>query len=450
MRTLLQPRARRGSRAATVGVTALVALLGLAPAARATTVELAVEAAGAPAPLFAGPVTTAPHPVDGGDGSGPHPCDGPAGAAPAATATGALDDAMRAAGIPWRGSWDPSFRDFFIDRIGAYASQAPDDYWSLSIDGHYAPGGCLAALADGDSVRFYYGPLFGEQPGADAGPGIAAPGGGGSNAGGGAAGGVRPGAATPARVRAVAWRATCFLRHHPNAPGSDWARLALALRDRHHTQTPGAEARRSLLSHRQTSAPGPPGDGGLDAPLAAAAGAILGDSLGALRRDGSVGEEANATALAVLALEPSRPRAASRAAAWLVGAQHPDGGFGYRPGVPADVDSTGLAAGRRAPARGGGAVRRAAAFVAAAQNPDGGFPSLPGGDSNSQSTGMALLALRLGGAGPRLGSPFPLDYLASLARRDGSLEYAPGSRPTPTWTTAQALLGLSSRARLLG
>jgi len=39
----------------------------------------------------------------------------------------------------------------------------------------------------------------------------------------------------------------------------------------------------------------------------------------------------------------------------------------------------------------------------------------------------------------------PLDYLASLARPDGSIEYSAGSHPTPVWTTAQALLGLITR-----
>ncbi len=447
MEPFLQTRPGRspGRAAAAVLAAALLGWLGLATAASATTVQMTVEAAGAPAPLFAGPVATAPHPVDGGDGSGAHPCDGPAGAPASATATGALDDAMRAAGIPWRGSWDPSFRDFFIDRIGAYASAAPDDYWSLTVNGRYAPGGCLAALAEGDSVRFYFGPLFGEGPGVEgangsAGGGGASGGPGASNGGASSGHGVRAGSATPARVRAIASGAAHYLRRHPRAAGSDWGRLALALR-----------------TDRASAPPSGRVDG---ATTAGAAAAILGDRLEHRRGNGSVGGETNATALAVIALEPSPPhldrphplrrlRAARRAAAWLARAQLPSGGFGYRPGVPADVDSSGLAAWALARAGRLPAVHRAAAFVAAAQNPDGGFPSLPGGESNSQSTGMALLALRLGGAGPRLGSPSPLDYLASLARPDGSLEYAPNSRPTPGWTTAQALLGLSPRVRLL-
>ena len=210
-------------------VTVALAAVAAAPA-RATTVELRVEAAGAPAPLFAGPVTTGPHPVDGGDGSGAHPCSGPVGATPGATATGALDDAMRAAGIPWRGNWDPSFRDFFIERIGAYASRAPDEYWSLTVDGRYAPGGCQAALAEGDEVRFFYGPLFGEGPGTQG--GSAAVGGGAATVPGGEAAPSAPSPAVsaPARPGRLAAAAARYLRRHREGAGEVWSRLALAVR----------------------------------------------------------------------------------------------------------------------------------------------------------------------------------------------------------------------------
>lgn len=83
---------------------------------------------------------------------------------------------------------------------------------------------------------------------------------------------------------------------------------------------------------------------------------------------------------------------------------------------------------------------------------DGGFPSLPDGGSNSQSTGLALIALRVAGLGPRVWSAsgaIPFALLVSLARRNGSIAYAAGANPTPVWSTAQALLGLTSRAKLL-
>jgi hypothetical protein len=386
-----------------------------APAAPAgaTVVALSVTAAGAPAPLFDGPVDTQPHPVDGGDGSGAHPCSGSPSSAPGPTATGALDDAMRTAGIAWRGNWDPSFRDFFIDRIGPYASAAPDRYWSLTVNGRFSAGGCLAQVAEGDSVSFFYGPLYGQgspQP-----PPVSP-----QNPGGGAG---SPGAAAKAgpsskRLRRVVANAILFLRRQR---GEAWARLALALR----------------------------GDG---SPAAAAA-ALVGPRLHAQAANGSFGADVNATALAVLALRDSRPRAAAHAAAWLVANQSSNGGFGYRPGVEPDIDTTGLASWALAVGGRSAALARAGAFLRSAQSADGGFPALPGGDSNAQSTGLATVALRLAGIDPRRSlAPSergPLDYLVSLAHRDGSIAYRPGSSPTPAWTTAQALLGLTGRARLL-
>jgi hypothetical protein len=393
---------------------ALAAVVAAAPA-RGATVDLRVDSSSDPAPLFDASVTTLPHTVDGNDGSGAHPCTGPAGATPSASATGALDDAMRAAGIPWRGNWDPSFRDFFVDRIGPYASAAPDRYWSLTVNGRFASGGCLATVEDGDSVHFFYGPLFGaEAPMAtgnsDDGAGSKGAEGDGTTS--------QPGVAGKL-IRGVARRATIFLRRNPNGAGAAWGRLALALRE---------------------------GRGVAQAAAALIAGAPEQSA------DGSFGADVNSTAIAVLALAERHPRPAARAARWLASVQDPGGGFGFRPGIAPDLDTTGLAAwalareGRRQP------LRRAGLFVRAAQTADGGFPSLPGGSSNSQSTGLALVALRVCGVGPRPRSSAgrtPLDFLSSLSRSDGSIAYADGASPTPLWTTVQALLGLTGKARLL-
>lgn len=398
---------------ATVALFAAVATVA-APHAGAATVSLRVESSTASAPLFDGTVSTLPHAVDGGDGSGAHPCSAVQGGEPSATATGALDDAMRAAGIAWRGNWDPSFHDFFIDRIGPYASAPPDSYWSLTVNGRFSAGGCQARVADGDTVRFFFGPLFGEPPDlpGDGGPGDVpahSPTGGAT-----AGGGVKR-----TRLRRIAARAAAFLRRS-DGPGQEWGVLALAARG---------------------------------AGRAQAAAELLGGRLGDQGRDGSIEGDVNATAVAVLALDRARPSRARAAARWLARAQGDDGGFGFRSGVAADLDSTGLAAwglaleGRRA------AARRAGAFIARAGNPDGGFPSLPGGGSNAQSTGLALVGLRVSGLGPSPapagGGPTPLAYLASLARGDGSIAYGRGASPTPVWTTAQALLGLTTKSRLL-
>lgn len=361
------------NRAATAAFVATVALAAVATAAcpqvEAAVVSLQVESASAPQPLFDGTVSTEPHQVDGGDGSGLHACWGPPGATPAPTATGALDDALRGAGISWLGKWDPSFRDFFIDRIGPYASAPPDSYWSLTVNGRFSAGGCLTRVADGDAVRFFYGPLFGARPEDDP-----------TTPDSPAAEGGRPGSghSVPASVRRdglerISRRAARYLRR-TDGIGGDWAELALALRS---GRDPSGAAR------------------GLSERLRALSGKARGS----------------------------------------------------------DVDSTALAAWALATRGQHARARRAAISVRSAQGADGGFPTTPGGDSNAQSTGVALIALRVTGLGPRPtpapDGPTPLDYLASLARRDGSVAYARGSSPTPVWTTAQALLGLTSRAKLL-
>jgi len=356
--------------AATIAL-AVVAVPG-GGSAVAAVVDLTVESSTAPTPLFSGPVDTAPHAVDGGDGGGPHPCWGPPGATAAPTPTGALDDAMRLTGISWRGNWNPSFRDFFIERIGPYATAAPDSYWSLSVNGRFSAGGCLTTVSGGDAVRFYYGPLFGAPPETDpVTPGSPASGRGRTGAGG-------PGPAKTRRTetRSLARRAALFLRSHTaDEVGEDWADLALALR-----------GRRALSGAARQ----------------------LGKRLRALPDVGSIGPDVDSAALR----------------AWVLAAR-----------------------GRHTMAR------KAAAFVRSAQTGDGGFPAMPGGDSNAQSTGVALVALRVAGFGPRPtahpGGPTPLDYLASLTRRDGSIAYARGSSLTPVWTTAQALLGLTSKTKLL-
>jgi hypothetical protein len=401
---------RRGP-ATLVATVALAAVAtAAAPHAGAATVSLRVESSTASAPLFDGTVSTLPHAVDGGDGSGPHPCSAAQGGQTSATATGALDDALRAAGISWRGNWDPSFHDFFIDRIGPYASAPPDSYWSLTVNGRFSAGGCQTRVAEGDAVRFFFGPLFGEpaDPAGGDGPGNTADH---SPTGGEAGGGVRP-----ARLRRIAARAAAFLRRN-DGPGQEWGALALAVR--------GAGDR------------------------AAAAAELLGERPGEQRRDGSVGGDVNATAVAVLALRETHPARARAAARWLAGAQAGDGGFGYRPGAPPDVDTSGLAAWALALGGRQAAARRAGLFIAGAGNADGGFPSLPGGASNAQSTGLAAVGLRVGGVGARAAAADALDYLASLARRDGSIAYARDASPTPVWSTAQALLGLTRRSRLL-
>jgi hypothetical protein len=238
-----------------------------------------------------------------------------------------------------------------------------------------------------------------------------------------------------------------------------WAALALGLRGS------GDPARRAG-AHLVRSLPAPPRGADLArtaaalAPLRLAGGrlaavraSLVAGVAASLDRAGSIGDDVNATALAVIATRRAFPRSADRGARWLSRAQRSDGGFGHRAGIAPDVDSTGLAAWALAIAGRTGATRRAAAFVRGAQSRDGGYPSAPGGDSNSQSTSFAVIALRVAGIGPRRDRSdtgmSPLEYLVSLGRRGGAIAYDRGSNPTPVWTTSQALLALSTRARLL-
>ena len=201
--------------------------------------------------------------------------------------------------------------------------------------------------------------------------------------------------------------------------GEAWARLALALRGEGDPAACGAR-----WSARQR--------------------------LGSQAGDGSFGGDVNATALGRARARRSRPRAAARAARWLVADPGTERWLRlpgrrrrrHRHDRPGQLGAG--AAGRRA------AVSRAAAFVRSAQAADGGFPAPPGGESNAQSTGLATdraarrrrRAAALAGRIRRARSA----RLPRLARPPRRLDRLPAVRssPTPAWTTAQALLGLTA------
>lgn len=168
--------------------------------------------------------------------------------------------------------------------------------------------------------------------------------------------------------------------------------------------------------------------------------------------DGSFDTNVNLTAMAILAL-PRTGTAAVAAADWLEGRQGAGGGFGFAAGSPADTDTTGLAAWVLARAGRGGAARRSASYLRSLQNHDGGFPSMPGGTSNVQSTGLAMAGLRAGRYFPAWvrteDGITPFHYLATVQRRNGRLDYAPGRSVAPAWVTAQGLIGLTQRGRLI-
>ena len=178
--------------------------------------------------------------------------------------------------------------------------------------------------------------------------------------------------------------------------------------------------------------------------------------VGALERDlranGSVANQVNLTAFAVLALRAAGVGPPASTMAWLVRQQDTDGGFNFATrGGSSDVDDTGAALQALAGAGGsaGAAARsRAVRFLRGQQDGDGGFPSQPGADSNAQSTAFAVQGLLAAGVEPhslrRLGTS-PLGYLRSLIAGDGHVRYSRATDQTPTWVTAEALLALEAK-----
>jgi energy-coupling factor transport system substrate-specific component len=171
-----------------------------------------------------------------------------------------------------------------------------------------------------------------------------------------------------------------------------------------------------------------------------------------VRSDGSVSEQVNLTAFAVMALRSAGVRPGARSRRWLVRQQDSDGGYGFAgAGSQSDSDDTGAAlealAGDGSAAA--GARRRAVAYLRHQQNRDGGFPSQPGASSNAQSTAWAVQGLDAAGVAPssvhRAGAVSPLVYLRSLIAPGGEIRYARGDTQTPVWVTGEALMALAGK-----
>jgi hypothetical protein len=135
----------------------LLLLLCAAPAVAApVTVNLRVE--GTNGTVFEGPVTTDGKTVTTTAG-GSHKCDGTNGGTPntpGGTPTTALDDASKAAGFTWDGSYSSSFDDFLIERIasdGAVGAPFTGNFWNLIVNRAGAQaGGCQIRVNGGDQV----------------------------------------------------------------------------------------------------------------------------------------------------------------------------------------------------------------------------------------------------------------------------------------------------------
>jgi Prenyltransferase and squalene oxidase repeat len=225
---------------------------------------------------------------------------------------------------------------------------------------------------------------------------------------------------------------------------SGWAALGLASAG-HNPSGVRRGGGASLLDYVRTAPGSDPGS--LERTILAlrASGASAGSQVSALdhdfRGDGSISDQVNLTAFAVLALRAAGASVPPPTLGWLAHQQDSDGGFNFATaGGSSDVDDTGAALEAL------GANGRAVAFIRREQNSDGGFPSMPGGASNAQSTAWAVQGLLAAGAG--LGSlphGSPLGYLQSLIAPDGHVQYSRSSDQTPVWVTAEALMALEQK-----
>jgi energy-coupling factor transport system substrate-specific component len=204
----------------------------------------------------------------------------------------------------------------------------------------------------------------------------------------------------------------------------------------------------SLLSYVQDHQAEDPGSLERTILVLTAAGVSPGETLARLRHDirpdGSVSEQTNLTAFALLALRAANAIVPPRTIAWLAHQQDADGGFNYAEGGhggTSDVDDTG--AGLEALAGTGHAAEmsRAAGFIEKQEDRDGGFPSQAGSGSNAQSTAFAVQGLIAAGAAVTR----PEAYLRSLVTANGSVDYARGQSQTPVWVTAEAELALAGK-----
>jgi hypothetical protein len=160
-----------------------------------------------------------------------------------------------------------------------------------------------------------------------------------------------------------------------------------------------------------------------------------------IRPNGSVSNQVNLTAFAVLALHAAGVVPAARTTSWLSRQEDADGGFNFAiRGAPSDIDDTAAAL----EALAGASPSRAVHFIEAHENRDGGFPADPGSSSNAQSTAWAIQGLIAAGV-PVSSLSRPLGYLRSLIAPDGHVRYSRAGDETPVWVTAEALMALDAK-----
>ena len=146
------------TRTGTLAVLSTLALAAPATAAAAPT-EVTVRVEGATKTIFEGKVTTDTHDVNGNDNTGAHKCDGTnggAGTVPGPTATGAVEDATKLAGLVFQASYSESFSDFVVNKIGPDAAN-DTQFWGVGLNGKpLEVGGCQQVVSEGDEVLWAY------------------------------------------------------------------------------------------------------------------------------------------------------------------------------------------------------------------------------------------------------------------------------------------------------
>jgi prenyltransferase beta subunit len=158
----------------------------------------------------------------------------------------------------------------------------------------------------------------------------------------------------------------------------------------------------------------------------------------------------NDTIFAIIALspvrEPSVQEAIGSAVEWLEKAQSSrDGSWSLTSGEEGNVDITAAAieALNAAGVHNSEAQSKAFEYLHGAQDTDGGFPEHIGKESESASTSWTVQAIWSAGENPETwtqqsSGKEPLDYLESLQREDGSIQWKVGSNEEPVWMTAYA------------
>ena len=124
-----------------------------------------------------------------------------------------------------------------------------------------------------------------------------------------------------------------------------------------------------------------------------------------------------------------------------------DGSWPLTQGAEGNIDITAAAieALNAAGVHNSEAQRKAFEYLRGAQDPDGGFPESVAGakpESDSASTSWVVQAIWSAGENPETwkqsSGKEPLDYLESLQRANGSIQWKVGSDEEPVWMTAYA------------